>query len=66
LISVFAIVIALAKSIKRLVYEIILLIDKIYIFRVINKIFSKRWKAKKNRIYQGDILIIEDIYDILA
>jgi hypothetical protein len=39
---------------------------EIRILRKANKVFSKRRKAKKNRIRQGGILTIKDTYDILA
>jgi hypothetical protein len=41
-------------------------IIEVCILRKTNKALSKRRRAKKNRIRQGDILTIEDIYDILA
>jgi hypothetical protein len=65
LILIFQIVIALAKSIERLVYEVILLLTEVYIFRVANKALSKRCRAKKTRVYQGSILTIRDRQDIL-
>jgi hypothetical protein len=45
---------------------LILVTAEVYILRKANKVFSKRRKAKKNRIRQGGVFIIEDIYDILA
>jgi hypothetical protein len=39
---------------------------KIRILRKTNKVLSKCWKAKKNRIRQGDALTIEDTHNILA
>jgi hypothetical protein len=66
LISFFSTIALLAKNIKRLVYELILVTAEIYILRKANKILSKRRRAKKNRIRQGGIFTIEDIYNILA
>jgi hypothetical protein len=66
LISLFLIVVLLAKNTKRLAYELILITAEVYILRKTNKVFSKYRRAKKNYICQGDILIIEDIYNILA
>jgi hypothetical protein len=65
-IFLFQTIIVLAKNTKRLVYELILINTKLYIFRAINKVFSKYRRAKKNRIRQGDILIIEEVYNIIA
>jgi hypothetical protein len=62
----FQTIIILAKSIKRLVYELILANTELYILRVANKIFSKYRRTKKNRICQGGIFIIEKTYDIIA
>jgi hypothetical protein len=39
---------------------------EICILRKTNEVFSKYRRAKKNRIRQGGILIIENAYDILA
>jgi hypothetical protein len=64
--SFFSTVASLAKNTKRLAYELILITAKIYILRKANKAFSKRRRAKKNRIRQGGIFIIEDAYNILA
>jgi hypothetical protein len=66
LIPFFQIIIILAKSIEYLTYKLILVNTKLYIFRVANKAFSKRYKAKKNHIYQGDIFIIKEVYDIIT
>jgi hypothetical protein len=66
LISLFLIVALLVKNIKKLAHELILITTEVYILRKINKVFSKYRRAKKNRIRQGGIFIIEDIYDILA
>jgi hypothetical protein len=56
----------LAKGIKQIAYEIIFLSAEIYIFRVANKTLSKRCRAKKTRVCQGDAFIIEDAQDIIA
>jgi hypothetical protein len=64
--SVFATVVALAKSTEILVHKNILLATEIRIFRKANKAFSKYQRAKKNHIRQGDILAIKDALDILA
>jgi hypothetical protein len=65
LIFIFQIVVALAKSIKRLVYEVIFLLAEVYIFRAINKALSKCRRAKKTRVRQGGAFIIRDKQDIL-
>jgi hypothetical protein len=62
----FQTIVVLAKSIKRLVYKLTLANTELYIFRVTNKVFSKYRRTKKNHICQGDILIIEEAYDIIA
>jgi hypothetical protein len=62
----FQIIIILAKNIKYLVYELILTNTELYIFRVINKVFSKYRRTKKNRICQEGIFIIKEAYDIIA
>jgi len=54
------------KNIEILVYKIIFISTELYIFWVINQILSRYQKTKKNRIYQGNVFIIEDIYNILA
>jgi hypothetical protein len=56
----------LAKGIKRIAYEITLLSIEIRTFRVANKTLSKRRRAKKARVYQGGVFIIEDTQDIIA
>jgi hypothetical protein len=66
LISLFLTIALLAKNIKRLAYELILITTEIYILRKTNKIFSKYQKAKKNHIRQGGIFTIKNTYDILA
>jgi hypothetical protein len=66
LIFLFSTIALLAKDTERLAHELILVTAEVYILYKINKIFSKCRKAKKNRIRQGDALIIEDAYDILA
>jgi hypothetical protein len=43
-----------------------LLLAELYILRVANKALSKRRRAKKTRVCQGDILTIEDTQDIIA
>jgi hypothetical protein len=65
LIFIFQIVIALAKGIERLVYEITVLSVEVYIFRAINKALSKCRRAKKTRVHQGGIFTIRDKQDIL-
>jgi hypothetical protein len=50
LISFFQTIVVLAKDTKRLAYELTLANTKLYISRVVNKVFSKRRRAKKNRI----------------
>jgi hypothetical protein len=56
----------LAKDIEHLVYEMILLSAKVYILRVVNKTLSKRYRAKKTRVYQERALIVKDTQDIIA
>ena len=56
----------MAKGIEILVYEIIFLLAKVYILWIINKVLSKYYKAKKTRVCQEEILIIEDMQDFLA
>jgi hypothetical protein len=43
-----------------------LLSAEVYILRVANEALSKRYRAKKTRVYQGDTLTIEDIQDIIV
>jgi hypothetical protein len=62
---IFQTVVALAKSTKRLAHEITLLLAEVYIFRVANKTFSKRRRAKKTRVRQGSAFTIGDRQDIL-
>jgi hypothetical protein len=66
LIFLFSTIVLLAKDTERLVYELILMTAEVYILRKTNKILSKYRRAKKNRICQGGVLTIEDIYNILA
>jgi hypothetical protein len=66
LISFFLIIVLLAKNTKRLAHELTLITAKIYILRKANKVFSKRRRAKKNRIRQGGAFIIKDTHNILA
>jgi hypothetical protein len=61
LILFFETIRVLAKNTKRIAYEIIFLSAEIYTFRAANKALSKRCRAKKTRVYQGGVLIIEDI-----
>jgi hypothetical protein len=63
---IFQTVVALAKGTELLAYKIILLLAEVCIFRKANKIFSKRRRAKKTRVYQGGALTIKDTQDILA
>jgi hypothetical protein len=65
-ILLFQTIVILAKSIECLAHELTLINTKLYIFQVANKVFSKYRKTKKNRIYQGDIFIIEEAYDIIT
>jgi hypothetical protein len=62
----FSIVAALVKGIEILAYEMTLMSAELRILRAVNEALSKRRRAKKNRIRQGGILTIEDVYDILA
>ena len=62
----FLIVVTLRKGIEILIYKNTLLATKVRTLRVANEALSKRRRAKKNRIRQGGVLIIEDVYDILA
>jgi hypothetical protein len=62
----FQTIVILAKNIECLAYELNLAYTKLYILRVANKVFSKYYRTKKNRICQGDIFIIEEAYDIIA
>ncbi len=62
----FSTVAMLVKGTEILAHENTLLAAEVHILRAANEALSKRQRAKKNRICQGDILIIEDIYDILA
>jgi hypothetical protein len=50
----------LAKSIKRITYEITLLSAEVRIFRAANKSLSKCRRAKKARVRQDSALTIED------
>jgi hypothetical protein len=58
--SIFETVATLAKGIERIAHEMTLLSTEIYILRVANKALSKRYRAKKARVYQGGTLIVED------
>jgi hypothetical protein len=60
LILFFKTIRALVKDTKRIAYEIIFLSAEVYILRAANKTLSKRYRAKKARVYQGGALIIED------
>jgi hypothetical protein len=62
----FQTIAVLAKGIERLAYELTLANTELYIFRVANKVFSKRRRTKKNHICQGGALIIEEAHDIIA
>jgi hypothetical protein len=62
----FQTIVILAKNIKRLAYELTFANTKLYIFRVVNKAFSKYYRTKKNHICQESILIIKETYDIIA
>jgi hypothetical protein len=66
LIPFFQIIIILTKNIKRLVYELTFANIKLYILQVANKVFSKYRRTKKNHICQGDVLIIEEVYNIIT
>jgi hypothetical protein len=66
LILFFETVRVLAKSTKQIAYEITLLSAKVYTLRVANKALSKRYRAKKARVCQEGIFIIEDTQDIIA
>jgi hypothetical protein len=59
--SIFETVAALAKGTERLAYEITLLLAEVCILLVANEALSKRYRAKKTRVYQGGVLTIEDI-----
>jgi hypothetical protein len=50
LISLFLIVVLLAKGTKRLAHELILITTEVRILRKANKVLSKCRRAKKNRI----------------
>ncbi len=47
-------------------YEMTLLSAEVRILRAANEALSKRRRAKKARIRQGGILIIEDAQDLMA
>jgi hypothetical protein len=63
---IFETVAALAKGIERLAYEMTLLSAEVRILRAANEALSKRCRAKKTRVYQGGVLTIEDVQDIIA
>ena len=65
-ISLFSTVAILAKGTEILAYEMTLMSAELHILQVANEALSKCQRAKKNHICQGDILTIEDAYDILA
>jgi hypothetical protein len=56
----------LAKGIERLANKNTLLSAKVRTLRVANEALSKRRRAKKARIRQGGVLIVEDTQDIIA
>jgi hypothetical protein len=56
----------LAKGTERLAYELTLATTEIYTLRVANEALSKRRRAKKTRVCQGEALTVEDTQDILA
>jgi hypothetical protein len=58
--SIFETIATLAKITERLVYKMTLLSTEVYILRVVNKILSKRYRAKKTLVYQEETLIVED------
>jgi hypothetical protein len=62
----FQTIVILAKSIECLVHELTLTNTELYILRIANKVFSKRYRTKKNHIRQGSALIIEETYNIIA
>jgi hypothetical protein len=66
LISLFLIIALLAKNTERLAHELTLITAEIRTLRKTNEVLSKYQKTKKNRIRQGGVFIIKDIYDILA
>jgi hypothetical protein len=43
-----------------------LLSTKVRNLRAANKALSKRYRAKKTRVYQEEVLTVEDTQDILA
>jgi len=63
--SIFDTVISLVKGIEILAYKITLLTTKIQILRKANEALSKRRRAKKTRIQQGDIFTKEEATEIL-
>jgi hypothetical protein len=64
--SIFETVAALVKGTERLAHEITLLSAEVRILQAANEALSKRYRAKKTRVCQGDTLTIEDIQDIIA
>ena len=63
---IFNTIVSLAKGIEILVYQMTLLIAEVRILRKVNETLSKRRRAKKTRVQEGDILTREDTIDILA
>lgn len=59
-------VVALAKGTEILAHEITLLSAEVRILRKANEAFSKRRRAKKTRVHQGEALTIEESRDIIA
>jgi hypothetical protein len=57
---------ALAKGTERLAHENTLLSAGVRTLRAANEALSKRRRAKKARIRQGGVLIVEDVQDIIA
>jgi hypothetical protein len=56
----------LAKGTELLAYKITLISIKLHILQAANEALSKYCRAKKNCIYKGGALTIEDACDIIA
>ena len=56
----------MVKDIEQIVYKMILLSTKVYTLRAANEVLSKHYRAKKARICEEGVFIVEDIQDFLS
>ena len=63
---IFTAVGQLTKGVERLAHTVTLLTAETHSLRKANEALSKRRRAKKTRVRQGGVLIVQDAEDILA